>query len=459
MEKVILYGVGKNINNFISIIRAAGDDVSLILDGSPDKQGMTISGISVCAPSEFENHKERIIISCMAFDSVRKTMSELGLESREVTFVDYLREKSASIGVKQGQVPANYKLRLIFDLYSVANWGGAEKWNYTMASYAKGYFADVEVSIFKSEQVYPSATGVDVINISSNRSFEDVVERIKLDANVVFLNSFNSDTFYGMLYAKLFVNHAIRIVNVVHNDLYAIYEQNLLYEPFIDSYLCVSRKIADTMVSKYGVNAEKVKVISQPIELQDIGWDDKPHGEVLHIGMASRITKEQKRCDRIPELIELLEKEDFEYQLEIAGEGDMYNDIKTFIERRGLDKKVIMHGRLSDSEMQEFWKRMDVFVNLSDFEGTSLSMLEAMSYMCVPIVTDVSGSADYIDCGVSGYIHSIGDLQGIVSSISRLADNRDALREMAHKAYESVSVKCGKREICKTIESVLLSGR
>jgi len=425
------------------------------LDGSPDKQGMTISGISVCAPSEFEDHKERIIISCMAFDGVRKKLSELGLERREVTFADYLCEKCESLNKKQRPATTEgVKTWLIFDLYSVANWGGAEKWNYTMASYAKEYFADAEVSVFKSEQVYPSATGVDVITISSNRSFEDVVERIKPDANVVFFNSFNSDTLYGMLYAKLFVNYAIRIVNVVHNDLDAIYEQNLLYEPFIDSYLCVSRKIADTMVSKYGVDAEKVKVISQPIELQDIGWDDKPHGEVLHIGMASRITKEQKRCDRIPELIELLEKEDFEYQLEIAGEGDLYNDIKTFIERRGLDKKVIMHGRLSDSEMQEFWKRMDAFVNLSDFEGTSLSMLEAMSYMCVPIVTDVSGSVDYIHHGVSGFIHAKGDLAGMVSSIKCLVSDKAVLRNMAIEAQGSVAQKCDKYEICATLKAL-----
>lgn len=46
--------------------------------------------------------------------------------------------------------------------------------------------------------------------------------------------------------------------------------------------------------------------------------------------------------------------------------------------------------------MDAFWKGQDVFVNVSEYEGTSLSMLEAMGYGCVPVVTDVSGAREFI---------------------------------------------------------------
>lgn len=51
-------------------------------------------------------------------------------------------------------------------------------------------------------------------------------------------------------------------------------------------------------------------------------------------------------------------------------------------------------------------------------------MLEAMSYECVPVVTDVSGAREFIAEGKNGYICSIGDLPEISERLESLTKDR-----------------------------------
>ena len=63
-------------------------------------------------------------------------------------------------------------------------------------------------------------------------------------------------------------------------------------------------------------------------------------------------------------------------------------------------------------ELIDFLNEQDIYLNFSEYEGTSLTMLEAMASGCVPVVTDVSGVSDFIEDGVNGLVSDIGDLDG-----------------------------------------------
>jgi len=54
-------------------------------------------------------------------------------------------------------------------------------------------------------------------------------------------------------------------------------------------------------------------------------------------------------------------------------------------------------------QVQKLWQTADVCVLVSEYEGTSVSMLEAMAAGCVPVVTKVSGTADVIQPGINGF--------------------------------------------------------
>ena len=168
--------------------------------------------------------------------------------------------------------------------------------------------------------------------------------------------------------------------------------------------------------------------------------------ETLRSGYAARLVKQAKRVDLLVDLIETLEKFKVEYFFQIAGEGECAAIITDYVEKNRLEHKVQLLGRIPKSEMGEFWKRQDIFVNVSEYEGTSLSMLEAMSYGCVPIVTDVSGTREFIREGENGYVCDVGDIERIAQSILELEGDREKLKCYGDRGRSIIKERCNPRD-------------
>ena len=96
-----------------------------------------------------------------------------------------------------------------------------------------------------------------------------------------------------------------------------------------------------------------------------------------------------------------------------------------------------------------FGNSQDVFVNVSEYEGTSLSMLEAMSFGCVPVVTDVSGAREFIEEGENGYICGVGDIEGIAKCVAEFASDRKRLMCYGEKCRDIIQERCNPKEYIK----------
>ena len=133
--------------------------------------------------------------------------------------------------------------------------------------------------------------------------------------------------------------------------------------------------------------------------------------------------------------------------MKIAGEGDYVDTIHSYIEKKHLESKIKMVGRIDHENMPFFWRNSDVAVNISDFEGICLSNLEAMAEGCVPIITRTSAK-EYIVDEENGFLISIGNYKKMAEVIKKIADNKSLLEKMGYKAYETIRENCTKeREI------------
>ena len=73
-------------------------------------------------------------------------------------------------------------------------------------------------------------------------------------------------------------------------------------------------------------------------------------------------------------------------------------------------------------------------------------MLEAMSFGCVPVTTDVSGAAEFIDEHINGYIRPIGDIHGLASCIEELENDREKLKCYGKVCCEQIRRRCNPDE-------------
>jgi colanic acid/amylovoran biosynthesis glycosyltransferase len=137
----------------------------------------------------------------------------------------------------------------------------------------------------------------------------------------------------------------------------------------------------------------------------------------------------------------------------LKAEGILYGDGP---ERQKIEQslkawkgRVQIGGLLKPSEMQPALLGGQAFVLLSDFEGLSIALMEAMACGLVPIVSSMrSGVTDLIDNGVTGVVVPPDNPSAFASAVEKLASDRHLWKKLSNAAREAVIEKGFTMENC-----------
>ena len=333
-----------------------------------------------------------------------------------------------------------------------SEYGGIEKWSYTVAKELLDNGCRVnmigDISILNAPEYLMD--GFIQCDIDYDNYYESVchvmeIVKSKMPCNII-VNRQGAALVAAAILKKIYPEQ-INILSVSHTDRIWLHRRVGYYKNVIDSSVCVSSQIARRLVREFNVDKEKVHYMMSPVEHIEENHDYHVSAEeAINIAFASRITKAQKRADLIKELVLKLEKIKLNYKLNIAGEGDYLSKLKEFVSENNLSDRVKILGMLSEDEMPVYWKEQDIYINTSEYEGTSIAMLEAMSYGVVPVVTKVSGADDVIVSGENGFICEQHDIDAMVKYIETLAKDRNKIKEMGNKAGRAICKKCDRKE-------------
>lgn len=105
----------------------------------------------------------------------------------------------------------------------------------------------------------------------------------------------------------------------------------------------------------------------------------------------------------------------------IAGEGPQRAEIEAAIRAAGVSGRVSLLGHRDDG--LDLVRASDLFVLPSLFEGLPRSLLEALAVGTASIVTDIGGSREVVEDGVSGLVVPPGDAAALAAAIGRLAED------------------------------------
>jgi glycosyltransferase involved in cell wall biosynthesis len=161
----------------------------------------------------------------------------------------------------------------------------------------------------------------------------------------------------------------------------------------LDGIIAVSKPIADFAASVWP-QPDRIRQISIPVACP---LEFLPHPswhEPFRLGYCGRLLIEQKRVDRLPAVWQKLRAAFPNVQLEILGEGGERKNLESLWR---AEKSVIFHGRQAGDTYWQTLSSWDAIVFTSDYEGTPISLLEAMSVGVLPVypATD-SGGDDYV---------------------------------------------------------------
>ncbi len=235
----------------------------------------------------------------------------------------------------------------------------------------------------------------------------------------------------------------MRVIGIAHSDEDIFYAWLQYYEPIIHTYVAVSEKIATVLKARLPERSDDIVVRSCPVDVPPDFNRIPADGNKVPIKLmyAGRVQNQQKRISDLLILVKLLTQKKIDFKLTIVGDGGERQWLeKQFARLMGSDacQKVVFVGTVNPDQMPHYWRSADIGLLVSDFEGTSISMLESMAQGCVPIVTDVSGVKAVIQDGENGFKVPIGDMTTMANIIQRLHTDRQLLQQLGRQAHLKV---------------------
>lgn len=461
LKEIILYGAGRRAKKLLEYIRFTDIEKVYVVDSNKEKWGSSLGDCVIQSPDFlFKKSDVHFHIAVADEDDIAVIRRDL-LEKYhlnpiyEIGYREILRYICRNhIGVKQkilGAQVTGKEDSIIFDCYNGLGLGGIESWTKDVCAGLYDKFGK-KIRIISKKGEYNLD---ELIKKMVDYFDENVLESILIEENIdkvlqyllsklpcTVITSQADDVLMAASIIKKYYGDKIRIISVIHGSEERIYKWYDVFEEDIDLYVGVSKDIKRDIINR-GIDEEKVYSMTCPFpcdeEIQRNYTKDctKP----IQIGYAGRIVYEQKRLDLLLKLIERLNEMKVNFIMEVAGDGPSRSQMEHEIIKSGIGKRVRFLGHISRDKIPEFWKRQDICVNISDYEGRSISIIEAMGNGAVPVVTDTSGVREDITDSINGYIVPIGNYEMMAEKIEYLEANRERLSEMGELAHSMIYPK------------------
>jgi glycosyltransferase involved in cell wall biosynthesis len=125
----------------------------------------------------------------------------------------------------------------------------------------------------------------------------------------------------------------------------------------------------------------------------------------------------------------------------IAGDGKEKEDLSTEAENLNVSSFIEFLGRVPHEKMADLLAQADIYVSTSIYDGTSVSLLEAMGSGAFPIVTDIPANREWITNRQNGFLVPVNKEEYLATKIIEAIRNQ-ALREKSRT--ENISIVQGK---------------
>jgi glycosyltransferase involved in cell wall biosynthesis len=115
-----------------------------------------------------------------------------------------------------------------------------------------------------------------------------------------------------------------------------------------------------------------------------------------------------------------------------AGDGEQMPDVRRRVEAEGLQDVVKLLGWRDD--VPDLLHAMDAFLLTSKFEGLPRVVLQAMAAGRPVVATEVDGTPEVVESGVTGLLAPSGDTAGLARHLDRLAGDAVLRADLTQKA-------------------------
>lgn len=271
--------------------------------------------------------------------------------------------------------------------------------------------ADDILSIINKDRIFDLKTKISVVgnNISVVKLLPKVIKIIN-KINPEFINA-HYITSYGTIgvFAKGFSkNNAKLILSAWGSDILVTPFKNKLY--YYLTKFVLSKSDFITSDSKYMADfILKIKTCKNLLifpfgidKMPDVKKEEKDYNYFF----SNRALEPNYNIKLIIDIFKKLYIKNSNLKLIIANNGTERNYLEKYVIDNKLTKAVKFVGYLSTEEMDLYYRKCGYYFTLPTSDSTSVSLLEAMAYGCIPIVSNIPANLEWIINGKNGIIYN-----------------------------------------------------
>jgi len=274
--------------------------------------------------------------------------------------------------------------------------------------------------------------------------FHKVLKNKNIDVIFSYLTSDNILAgVVGRLFTKAIVVGGIRNCQMDKKRFWL----NKLMHSWFHNYTVFNNNSGYSDFLKKGYVKKKSLVISNCIE--KIPEKDIARGEnaFVYILSVARYIPQKDFPSAFRIMKQLNELGDFKIKYQVVGYGVLENYYRQIINEQDLSG--IVELVIKPDNVDEYYANADIYLCTSLFEGTSNSILEALSFNLPIVATNVGDNAYVVDNEINGYVIELGDDLGIINALSVLIKDKRKRDEFGENSKKYLTNYLSKRQFEK----------
>ena len=275
------------------------------------------------------------------------------------------------------------------------------KINFTLLSWID--FEAVEDLSEYGIEILPIYSGINLSNSKAIRFVKSLIIPFKIKSLLRDIDIIKQNQLFGSWFSiilKIILRKPLFIRTGYDMYQFSKYENKNIFKQFMYRLLTKISLVfsdfysvsSDTDLKKYDnkkVGLRKNWVLNNdyfPIKNRSLG-------KVLSVG---RLEKQKDFKYLIEEISGL------NIQLDIVGEGSEKLDLQNFADQKEV--KVNFLGNVDHEKLEDLYKEYCLYVSTSNYEGNPKTVLEALSFGCVTILSNIPNHSELVDHSKSGFI-------------------------------------------------------
>ncbi len=202
---------------------------------------------------------------------------------------------------------------------------------------------------------------------------------------------------------------------------------------------------------QWGVELDWFDSVEKTNWKRELGWDDDP------VVISTRSFKHFYNIDVLLKAVPLVLKEFANAKFLILGSGPLEGELKQEAENLNLRDSVRFLGAIPYEKVPVYLKDSQVFISIPSWDGTSASLLEAMSARLPVIVTDLPTNREWIEEGVNGHLVPIRDEKRLAEAIVHLLKDKASCLDWGKRNRDIIEERADHKREMRKMEALYKS--